>query len=168
MSDDARGGADTLVGGANASNRQIGDADRIEGRAIAGNDRLAGGANATNFIYGDGIELADSAHGGNNVLVAGAGSTDFIWGCAASVDATASVSHNTFVFGPGIGHDTIEDFHHGMDVIDLAGFASFGLHAFSSLSMRSSTTGTVLAFANGSDVTVAGLASLQASDFHFG
>ena len=156
------------MGGAHAFNRLIGDADHIEGHAIAGNDRLVGGANATNFIYGDGLDLAGAARGGNNVLVAGAGSTDVLWGCAASVAATASVGHNTFVFGPGIGHDTIMDFHRGLDVIDLAGFASVGLHGFSSLSMRASATGLVLALANGGDVTVAGLSSLQASDFRFG
>ena len=90
-----------------------------------------------------------------------------MWGGAASVDATVALGHNTFVFAATAGHDTIEDFHHGLDVIDLTGFASAGVHHFADLLLAHSGGATVLTFASGTMINVAGMVAVEASDFHF-
>ena len=74
--DDARGGNDTLTGGANAD---IASTVTAKGTPFhvdnskGGNDTLIGGGGAINFLNGDVLAMSDNARGGNDRLIAGAG-----------------------------------------------------------------------------------------------
>jgi Ca2+-binding RTX toxin-like protein len=69
MYDDARGGNDTLIGGANANNGLFGDARLMYDNADGGNDTLIGGAGSTNFLNGDALFMYDNVRGGNDTLI---------------------------------------------------------------------------------------------------
>ena len=64
MHDNARGGNDTLIGGANAINDLVGDARVMYDNARGGNDTLIGGGGEINDLYGDAYEMHDNARGG--------------------------------------------------------------------------------------------------------
>ena len=69
MYDDARGGNDTLIGGATANNSLFGDARLMYDNSDGGNDTLIGGAGSTNFLNGDALFMYDNVRGGNDTLI---------------------------------------------------------------------------------------------------
>ena len=73
MSDDARGGDDTLIGvemlGIRTINDLYGDAYAMSDNAQGGNDTLTGGdLDAINFLVGDAYAMSGSARGGDDTL----------------------------------------------------------------------------------------------------
>ncbi|WP_106513519.1 calcium-binding protein [Allosphingosinicella deserti] len=175
-------GNDTLTGGSadpfnSVSNTILGGAgnDLIKGGSASGpagvtND-LDGGAGNDRLVGGDSDDVAtvrNTLHGGagNDVLVAGsnggelfspsAGNFDDLWGGAGN---------DTFVFRPFNHHDTIHDFAHGKDLIDLTAFTQYD--ELSDLNITSNAGNSIIDFGNGNEVTLLGVSSLNANDFVF-
>lgn len=118
--EDAAGGLgdDTLLGSSVANYLYGADGnDHIDGRA--GNDYLWGGTYHDTIIGGSG---ADSLLGdyGNDTLDGGT-DNDWLWGGWGDDVMTGGAGVDVFNFGPGdiFAYDTITDFQHGIDVIDL-------------------------------------------------
>jgi len=84
--DNARGGNDTLISGANATNTLYGDAYEMHDNTRGGNDTLiaAGGpsVNTPPGLYGDANAMYDNARGGNDMLIGGANTTNTLYGDA--------------------------------------------------------------------------------------
>jgi Ca2+-binding RTX toxin-like protein len=132
ISDNARGGDDTLIGGAGGENSLYGDATDLSDSSRGGNDTLIGGDNATNYLVGDaGDFMTDNAVGG--LIGGGAGSISYavpapticgatprsllaappFFGVSASPTApngNVKTAADTFVFAPSNGYDLIGDF----------------------------------------------------------
>ena len=166
----SQGGNDVLTGDANSySNELYGDAKEISA-GQGGNDILiahaipsAGGFVTNNQLYGDA-----KYHFADNV-------NDDMWGDIAysgyanePVDLTrVTTGHDVFVFSANNGNDTIHDFRHGEDKIELqgVGVTSFdALMAGSHLSQDS--TNSVITFGTNT-ITVVGVTELTAADFMF-
>ena len=134
MSDD--GGNNVLqTDGAYSSNTLYGDAYSVSGDAVGGNNTLIGGVNGSDTLIGDAYQMEGSAKGGNNVLVSGHGN-DSMWGNAVVMGPNVTPGQDTFVFAPSNGNDTINDFHSGLDHIDLNADAAIGVHSFANLSIQ--------------------------------
>ena len=100
------GGDDTLIG------------DSAELTPEDGDDALAGGEDDDDLFGG----------AGDDVLVGGNGD-DWLVGCEGDDTLTGGAGADVFAFGPHHGADTITDFMHGEDLIDLteiSGVARFG------------------------------------------
>ena len=102
-------GDDTLSGGP-GRDRASGNAGADVLSGDAGADRLSGGAGRDRLIGGAG---ADSLHGGAG--------PDRLWGGGGNDHLTGGDGPDTFVFRPGGGRDTITDFDHRADTLDLTG-----------------------------------------------
>jgi hypothetical protein len=96
MADNARGGDNTLIGGARVpvgavENDLHGDASSMSGNARGGNDTLTGGAGVTavNNLYGDAYSMSDNARGGDDTLISGTG-TDHMWGDAQFINGVVA------------------------------------------------------------------------------
>src|SRR5579883_1703130 len=92
LRDTARGGRDTLIGGADAAvNNLFGDADSMADRTVAGNDTLYGGAQASfNNLFGDAFFMAGDSRGGDDRLTGGAGATsNTLYGDAWNMNGSA-------------------------------------------------------------------------------
>ncbi|MFM2280403.1 MAG: hypothetical protein RLZZ444_2634, partial [Pseudomonadota bacterium] len=76
---------------------------------------LAGG----DFLYGNGGNDRLDGGAGKDVLVGGAGA-DILIGGAGNDVLSGGAGADTFLFGKTSGHDTITDFAHGTDRIDLS------------------------------------------------
>ena len=108
-------GNDTLRGGA-GDDTLIGDSAELSPED--GDDTLAGGGDDDNLFGGV----------GDDVLVGGNGD-DWLTGGAGDDTLTGGAGTDVFVFEPHHGADTITDFMHGEDLIDLmeiAGVSRFG------------------------------------------
>ena len=108
-------GYDTLWGGG-GDDTLIGDSAELSPED--GDDALAGGEDDDDLFGG----------AGNDVLVGGTGD-DWLVGGAGDDTLTGGAGADVFAFGPHHGADTITDFMHGEDLIDLmeiAGVARFG------------------------------------------
>jgi Ca2+-binding RTX toxin-like protein len=180
------GGSDTLFGGS-------GD-DTLEGGG--GNDHLFGGDGADRLFGGDGDDTLfantnapvvaggffnfappDSLYGGNgNDKLSGAAGDDHLYGGAGQdvLDGslgndvlTGGANADTFVFA-NTGHDTITDFHSGIDHIDLH-FSS--LHTFAAVQAHATTLNgdTTIDFGNDNQLVLHNVqvSALHASDFNF-
>ncbi|PZV40419.1 hypothetical protein B5V02_00815 [Mesorhizobium kowhaii] len=109
---DGGAGNDVLKGGAGADRLVGGDGhDRLDGGA--GNDVLKGGAGADRLVGGDGHDRLDGG-AGNDVLEGGAGADVLMGGYGADKFQFQSTG-DTAPESP----DTINDFVHGLDRIDL-------------------------------------------------
>ncbi len=178
----SRGGNDVLIGGANSNfNVLFGDAS-VMSDSQGGNDILiasdspvTGTFVTQNTLCGDAERLAaGNAICGNDRLISGTGNDD-MWGDIAysgyanePVDLTrVTTGHDVFVFSANNGNDTIHDFRHGEDKIELqgVGVASFdALMAASHLSQDSANS--VITFGTNT-ITVVGVTELTAADFMF-
>jgi Ca2+-binding RTX toxin-like protein len=170
----ARGGNDRLFGGAGADSLR-GDAYNMSQNAWGGDDRLCGGAGG-DILCGDAAragavnEPVDNVRGGNDALIGGTGD-DHLWGDVGSIiSGTVTYGADRFVFARGSDHDTIGDFQHHQDKIDLSGYQ--GIDNFAEVRAHSSQSGadTVidLGAAAGEDVlTLTGIqvVALNAGDF---
>jgi Ca2+-binding RTX toxin-like protein len=175
-------GNDTLTGGTadpfnGVSNTIMGGAgnDLVTGGNATGPsstiNNLDGGAGNDRLVGGDSDDVAtvrNTLHGGagNDVLVAGsngrelfnpsAGNFDDLWGGAGN---------DTFVFRPFNLQDTIQDFAHGKDLIDLTALTQYD--ELSDLNITSSAGNSIIDFGGGNEVIVLGVSSLAANDFVF-
>ena len=145
MSEDSRGGADTLwasslgsrmvgdavsirdtsrggndqLNGASGSDILFGDGgEDLRGSAVGGNDVLRGRA-GNDELFGDAPELRGSSRGGNDNLYSGAGD-DRLWGDGRLLDSAVG-GRDLFHFGGSFGDDRILDFRHGEDRIVFTG-----------------------------------------------
>lgn len=133
LADRARGGDDVLRLSSADIGTLIGDGT-LSGRARGGDDVLhaapLGAGPAT--LYGDGPTLADFATGGDDVLIASAGA-DILWGDGQVAGPDVKTGRDRFVFDAGGGTDTVMDFVHNRDVIDLRPMADDGIRGIADL-----------------------------------
>ena len=172
MTGNAHGGNDilktdgSLLSGANSA-FLYGDAYSMFDNAVGGNDTLIGGkAGTSDTLVGDAHDMHGNATAGNDILISG-GADDSMYGDAINKDASVISGHDTFVFAPMNGHDTINDFVHGNDIIDLTALASTGVHSISDLTIDLSGTDSIIHFDVNDTIAVVGIQHLLASDFHF-
>ena len=121
-------GYDTLWGGG-GDDTFIGDSG--EHSPENGDDELAGGEDDDDLFGGP----------GDDVLVGGNGD-DWLMGGDGDDTLTGGVGADTFVFEPHHGADTITDFKHGEDLIDLTEFA--GVSRFGNLRLTAVKGATVI------------------------
>lgn len=122
------GGDDTLIGGNGATtNTMFGDARRVDTTADSifngGHDRLVAGGGGSNTMFGD-VQIitgGGTVNGGDDALVSGTGNDQMVgdWSSSGGFTGTATGGTDTFVFGLDNGFDSIADFEHGKDTIDL-------------------------------------------------
>jgi hypothetical protein len=187
MSDAARGGDDTFMGGAPAGtpglNLAYGDALAMSGNAHGGNDTLVGGDDATpqpagtfdNTLIGDAQTMSDRACGGNDKLISGTGNDD-MWGDAQVILGMAKGGNDTFRFNFASGHDKIEDFGQGVCVAgsnwgtDHIDVTALGITDFGQLSISAfdpTTHESTITLSPGNDVVVHSQVALTSHDFLF-
>ncbi len=131
---DAGGGNDVLYGGEGYDLLLGGSGhDKLYGEA--GKDTLVGNSGRDELYGGAGDDIMDGSSG-DDTLDGGAGD-DTLWG-----DRCDTPGADTFVFAAGHGHDTIKDFHNGIDKIDLRAFGNV------------STLGDFTAMQDGADVVI--------------
>ena len=145
--------------------------------ARGGNDTLIGGAGPTNILNGDAFDLRDNARGGNDTLISGI-ETDLMWGDSQLIDgvgvsptmATGAVvtGTDTFVFAPGNGDDFVYDLRQSdHDRIDVS---AYGFQSIADLTFIDTGDDTRIEFDATNSVTLVGFGDpgiLQASDFIF-
>lgn len=170
MTGHTQGGYNTVSG----FGTLYGDAQTLSGFAAGGHNTLidpltsVGGPLAPGFtmtMYGDGASLLGHATGGNNTLISGAAS-DIMWGDAATVSSTAKTGPNLFVFSPPNGHDSIMDFKHGQDHIELQGYAFTSFNNIAG-SITDTAQGSLVTFDANDSILVANDHHLTSGDFFF-
>jgi len=127
-----------------------------------GNDNLTGtsGNDIINGSEGDdvltGLRASDVLNGGdgNDILSGGKGS-DTLNGGLGNDNLVGGAGNDVFVLGAGLGVDTISDFTHSQDTIQLINGLTFG-----QLSISPETNGTLIRLASSGEV----LASLTGVD----
>ena len=157
--------------------------DTLDGNA--GGDTISGGG-GTDYLTGyEGADKIDGGAGddfivggqGDDIITGGAGD-DTLYGDGLRSDGytsdgtfTGETDFDTFVFSPGSGHDTIEDFNNGEDLIDLTDFG--GISGFQDINASQVGNSVVIKFeGNKSDdwsITLSNfdLNDLDSSDFIF-
>jgi Ca2+-binding RTX toxin-like protein len=169
------GGDANVIVGTEASNTLIGTdgADAVSG---AGGDDYVFGRDGADVI--DAGEGNDYVFGGNDadVITGGKGhdtlfgdaGNDMLIGDEGNDRLTGGAGSDTFSFRDGFGHDTVTDFAHGEDAIevsttDFADFAALADH------LTDTALGATLTLDDGSSITLSHVtkASLTADDFHF-
>jgi hypothetical protein len=162
----AVGGDDHVTGwNAHGVAELYGDAETLRGSARGGDDTVYASTGYPTHMYGDGAELLDRSRGGDDRLVSGT-NADEMWGDAAVMGPRAKPGADDFVFSPGNGPDSIMEFGHGKDHIELAGF---GYSDFSDVQglISYSADGALITFDAENSILVAGVNELVASDFVF-
>ena len=96
----------------------------------SGNDILAGDAGSNNLSGGDGNDLL-FGNAGNDTLNGGSGN-DLLVGGEGNDFMTGGAGRDNFVFAEHSGRDTISDFTHGEDKIDIQFGAPFDSASFES------------------------------------
>jgi Ca2+-binding RTX toxin-like protein len=134
--------------------------DNIENLTLLGNgDLKATGNDAANHLTGN---------AGDNVIVGNAG-LDVLNGGAGKDILTGGADQDNFVFHSGNGVDTVTDFTHGSDYVDILKFS--GVSDFESLSSHISQHGgdTWISFGGGDKLILEHVtaANLTADDFVF-
>ena len=102
--------------------------------------------------------------GGDDVLLGGRGN-DTLWGDAQ--DHTLDAEHagaDRFVFGKVSGKDTIGDFQHGIDTIDVQ---QLGYTSFAQLTINETGGDSIVHFNGINQVRVEDVTGLTAADFLF-
>jgi hypothetical protein len=162
-----RGGNDVLIAGDdNYQNRLFGDFGVMFG-GIGGNDLLIGSDSGyASYLVGDAAGAYGNVTGGNDRLISGA-SSELMWGDFWDIAPFVTVvyGHDTFAFKANNGDDTIFDFRHGDDKIELCGIA--GIDDFSDLQVSSIDGNSIITYGTDDSITVNGIFTLQATDFIF-
>jgi|GEM_PF-3540594 len=144
-------GNDTLIGNQSA----VGATDLLVGGL--GDDVIFGGLGADTL---QGVDGNDTILGGNGAdsILAGLGN-DVLWG-DGGVDY--------FAFLPLDGIDTLADFVHGEDLIDLTS-RSFGSYAtfLTATTQTIEANGLSIGFSDGAQIRLYGITSISATDFLF-
>lgn len=127
-------------------------------------DWITGNAGANKLDGGGGFDRIDGG-AGNDTLLGGAGN-DTLTGGAGDDVLTGGTGSDRFVFTAGFGRDTIGDFTHSQDKIDLTGIAA--VSAFSQLVFTQTAQGVDVS-AGADHIVLQGLQATQltASDFLF-
>jgi hypothetical protein len=106
MHDHARGGDDTLIGGASQINALYGDARIMDGDTSGGNDTLIAGVGLTiagappvNALMGDAFEMHDNARGGNDTLIGADSGVNSLHGDARTMDGNSRGGNDTLIAG---------------------------------------------------------------------
>jgi Ca2+-binding RTX toxin-like protein len=177
---DSQGGNDVLTGGNNSvKNFLFGDASQMSDSRggndiLSASDNLISGSFGTqNSLYGDAqYHVTGNVICGNDRLISGTGN-DAMWGDIAgsgvgnsTIDLTrVTTGQDIFVFSANNGTDTIHDFRHGEDKIELNGI---GVASFDELMshLQSGETNTVITFESNT-ITVIGVTEMTAADFLF-
>jgi hypothetical protein len=162
MSGRSVGGNDLLIALVDSATVR-GDAGAMSGHARGGNDTLTGSTAGTITLIGDADAMLDRARGGNDLLVSGT-ATEVMYGDAIDLAPTARGGHDRFAFGPENGQDTIADFRHGEDKIDLR---PLGIDSFASLDVQTSGADSIIHLDGTNQITVSNNTHLVASDFIF-
>lgn len=147
----AGAGSDLLYGGAGD------DADTLDGGS--GADTIFAGKGDDSVSGGDGADLLYSG-GGRDVVSGGAGS-DTLWGGAGDDSFNGGTGADVFAFVSGNGHDIVEDFTRGEDLLDLAAFDVKDLVSIAVDASQAGQAGTLLTL---DEVTSVFLVGLQASE----
>ena len=129
--------------------------------AHGGNDTLIGG-DGDDALWGDAGAMRDASSAGNDVLAGGKGD-DGLWGDAEIFDSTGTRGADRFVFAADSGHDTIGDFGRGQDKIDVS---ALGFNDVGDMTITPGSD-TVVQFSAGNNVTLSGVATIDAADFIF-
>jgi hypothetical protein len=105
MHDNARGGDDTLTGGASLINVLYGDAIVMDGDSRGGDDTLIAGPGPmigfgpTNALMGDAGALHDNARGGNDRVTGGDSGANILHGDARTMDGDSRGGDDTLIAG---------------------------------------------------------------------
>ena len=144
--------------------------------ARGGNDTLTGGASVrVNYLFGDAHAMSDNAHGGDDTLISGTG-TDHMWGDAQFINGVAAsptaatgtviTGADTFVFALNNGNDDINDFRQGDQ--DKINVSAWGFTSLADMTIIDTGDDSKIEFDATNSVTLVGFDSpLQASDFIF-
>jgi beta-glucanase (GH16 family) len=169
-------GVDHLVGGAGNDVYYITDSDVVVEASGGGSDTVSTpisyvlGANVENLTltgagraagFGNSLANVITGNSGDNHLeglagadtINGAGGADTIIGGRGNDVLTGGGGGDTFVFQPGDGDDTITDFAHKADALDLTDYLSAGLKP----TVTASGADTLIQFSNGDSIHLLGL-----------
>ncbi len=169
------GGNDVLVGGLNANNYLYGDSCIMWSSNCGDDVLIAGDTSKESILYGDvKAHYFGNSIFGNDRLISGTGN-DKMFG-DFSVSNTEEVEEgpglivtgrDVFVFSANNGADTIYDFRHGEDKIELQGV---GVNSFGALSagghLSVAGADSVISFGSNT-ITLVGVTELTAEDFLF-
>jgi len=122
-----------------------------------GSSSLLGGTGHDRLTVNGGTGNALNGEEGNDTLVGSNGSDLF----------TGGRGSDTFVFSPLSGHDTISDFEHGKDKIDMRAFAAVSVHSLNDLNVASLNGDCVIRVDSSNDIKIKGVSSLYMNDFLF-
>ena len=134
----------------------------------AGHDTLDGSANADSISGAAGDDVLNGL-GGNDTLVGGVGA-DTLNGGAGNDTLSGGSEADTFAFNAETNaSDTVSDFTHGTDVIDLTDVSFASLGGIASLNLTQDGSDTVAHLTGGQTIRLTGVtaATLTESDFHF-
>ena len=135
---------------------------------VAGtNVEYVGGGLADDVIDATGVTYGTFLFGnyGNDVLIGGAGN-DRLWGSADNDTLTGAGGDDAFYFSGRWGNETITDFAHRQDVLDMTGVS--GLTNISQLTIEDTAQGASITYGTDSILLEGVVAdSLTASDFNF-
>jgi Ca2+-binding RTX toxin-like protein len=156
------GGGDDFLHSKTGGSELYGDALGMYDTAKGGNDVLSG-SSGRDLLIGEAWYLSDETMAGDDVLLGGKGN-DRLYGDAVVRDDTAETGADRFVFGGASGKDTIGDFEHGKDVIDVQ---RLGYTDLLQLTIDVSGGNSIVHFRGTDQVTVLGVTDLDATDFLF-
>lgn len=144
-----------LFTGSNGNDTKTLGAGNDQANGRAGNDKISGGA-GSDVIRGDAGSDTLNGNDGNDRLAGGADNDKL----------TGGAGRDVFVYADGDGVDTIADFVHGTDRIDLTGVAA--LTGFDQLALSQPNANGKITIGSGSlRLTGVQVATLTASDFIF-
>lgn len=136
--------------------------ENLKGSSYA--DVLKGSSGANVIDGGGGNDVIDGGDG-NDTLIGNGGNDRIVGGLGANV-LTGGTGSDVFAFGANWGNDTITDFTHKQDKIEIA--RATGVTGFAELTITQIGADTHI-MANGHDIVLAGVAAntMTAADFLF-